>query len=88
MTTKRPSDFVIRERIAAVTDPRLLRHLLTRAQGHVAEAKFIGWPALAQSWQIDVDAIKARMVVLGVGPGIARVRRDRSEARKAEEVCA
>jgi agmatine/peptidylarginine deiminase len=81
MTMKRPSDFVARKRINSATAAKDLRALLFRAETRVAEAKLIGWPALAESWQRDVDAIRARMAELTISPS----KRLCSRAPKAEE---
>jgi hypothetical protein len=92
MTMKRPSDFVAIKRVEDITDPKVLRMMLFRAETRVYEAKYIGWPALAQSWQRNVDAIQARMAELGIGQGATRDRRSRSRpsvGRRVEEaVCA
>jgi hypothetical protein len=33
--------------------------LLNAAKAHAAQAKLVGWPALAQSWEQDVEVIEA-----------------------------
>jgi hypothetical protein len=59
---------------------------LAAAEKRVWDAQHIGWDLLAQSWQRDVEAIKARLDELGAGQW--RRRRRVVAAPVAEEaVC-
>lgn len=40
---------------------RQLRHARSHAIERIADAKAIPWPALAEAWQRDLDAIDAEM---------------------------
>lgn len=52
-------------------DPRKvkdLKRLLSAAESKVAQAEAIGWEALRQSWQADVERIKAMIEGKPIGP--------------------
>jgi hypothetical protein len=48
-------------KLQSTTNQRALKRMLIAAERQVAQATKIGWPALAKSWQRDVERIKERM---------------------------
>jgi hypothetical protein len=70
MTFKRPSDFLR----SKATGTKGLRQKLRAAERHIRDAETIGWPALAESWRRDADAIKRRLDELGAAHALARRR--------------
>jgi hypothetical protein len=74
------SDFVRRDLLAASTSVPKRRAKLVAAEKRVWDAELIGWDLLAQSWQRDVEAIKARLDELG---GLQGRRRRRVAVQEA-----
>jgi hypothetical protein len=82
------SDFVRRDLLAASTSVPKLRAKLVAAEKRVWDAELIGWDLLAKSWQLDVEAIKARLDELGAGHERRRRRVAVAPAGTVEEaVC-
>lgn len=82
------SAFVGRDLISAATSVPKLRAKLVAAEKRVWDAEHIGWVLLAESWQRDVDAIKARLDELGALQGRRRRRVAATPAGRVEEaVC-
>lgn len=55
------------QRAQGSRSPEGLRRCLEQAEYRVLDAKRIPWPALAESWQRDVDQIKALIAARGEG---------------------
>jgi hypothetical protein len=56
-----PAHIKRRAQLALTTNVQSLRLALFIARKRVDDAETIDWPALAASWQIDVDLISARL---------------------------
>lgn len=72
--TNSASKFVALEEIARTTNLTSLRIKLRAADRRVRDAETIGWTALAESWRIKLEAVKARLDELGAAHALTRRR--------------